>query len=93
MYFVYILECQDKTLYIGITTDLARRVDEHNGVLSGGAKYTRARRPVKIVYVEEFTNRSDAQQREYALKKLSRTEKLQLIFTHPYENETPSICS
>jgi len=78
MYFVYILECSDSTLYTGITTDLKRRLDEHNNS-SKGAKYTRLRRPVKIVYSEEQADRSSASKREYALKKLTREEKLALL--------------
>jgi len=78
MYFVYMLECSDSTLYTGITTDLKRRLDEHNNS-SKGAKYTRLRRPVKIVYSEEQADRSSASKREYALKKLTREEKLALL--------------
>ena len=57
MYYLYILECADKTLYTGITTDLSRRVEEHN-VSKLGAKYTCSRRPVKLVYSKTFRNRS-----------------------------------
>ncbi len=78
MYYVYILECSDATLYTGITTDLKRRVDEHNNS-DKGAKYTRLRRPVRVVYSEEQIDRSSASKREYALKKLSKTQKLALI--------------
>jgi len=77
-YFVYIVECSDKTLYTGIATDVDRRIDEHN-FSDKGAKYTKARRPVKLLYTEELDNRSVASKREYAIKKLSRDEKLQLI--------------
>ena len=77
---VYILRCADKTLYTGYAVDLKKRVNEHNGKSSvPGAKYTRSKRPVKLVYSESFTTRSDAQQREYAIKQLSRTQKLALI--------------
>lgn len=77
-YFVYILECADKTLYTGITTDLKRRIAEHNdGKL--GAKYTSARRPVKLVYSKKFKNRSLASKAEAQIKKLKKTEKLKLI--------------
>ena len=75
---VNILECSDKTLYTGITNNLEKRVDQHNNSPEG-AKYTRARRPVKCVYSEIQKNRSDATKREFAIKKLSRTEKLKLI--------------
>ena len=78
MYYVYILECNDKTLYTGITKDLARRVREHNES-SKGAKYTRVRRPVILLYSEECDDRSSAAKREYAIKKLSRDQKLALI--------------
>lgn len=77
-YYVYILECNDKTLYTGITTDVERRIDEHNNS-DKGAKYTKLRRPVKLIYVEKQTDRSSASKREYAIKKLKREEKLRLI--------------
>ena len=77
-YFVYILECSDSTLYTGIATDLKRRVDEHNNS-DKGAKYTKIRRPLKLVYSEESENRSSASKREYEIKKLSREKKLELI--------------
>lgn len=77
-YFIYILKCSDDTLYTGITTDVKRRVDEHNGSVKG-AKYTKLRRPVALVYSEESENRSSASKREYAIKKLTRKEKLELI--------------
>jgi putative endonuclease len=77
-WFVYILQCNDKTLYTGITTDLDRRVKEHNES-NKGAKYTKARRPVKLVYSETLTNRSLASKRELQIKKLSRRDKIKLI--------------
>jgi putative endonuclease len=77
-YFLYILLCSDQTLYTGITTDLTRRVDEHN-FSNKGAKYTKARRPVELVYSEEHPNRSSASKREYLIKKMSRKEKDILI--------------
>ena len=80
MWFVYILECADGTLYTGITTDLERRVKEHN-TSPKGAKYTRNRRPVKLVYNEEAEDKSSASKREYQIKKLSRKEKLLLIIS------------
>ena len=77
-WFVYILECADGTLYTGITTDLERRVSEHNdGKL--GARYTRARRPVQLVYTGSFSNRSEASVAEAQIKKLSRRKKHALI--------------
>lgn len=80
MYFVYIVECSDGTLYTGITTDLERRLDEHN-YSNKGAKYTRARRPVFLVYNETVNNRSEASKREHTLKKMSRQEKRNLFST------------
>ena len=78
-YFVYIVECADNTLYTGIATELERRIEEHNSS-DKGAKYTRVRRPVKLVYHETYPNRSTASKREYAIKKrMSRKEKLALI--------------
>jgi len=77
-YYVYILKCSDNTLYTGITTDIARRIDEHNNS-DKGAKYTKLRRPVSLVYSEESEDRSSASKREYAIKKLSREKKLELI--------------
>jgi putative endonuclease len=77
-YFVYILECSDGSLYTGITKDLVKRLEEHN-TSSKGAKYTKARRPVKLVYKESSLDRSSASKREYAIKKLTRLKKLQLI--------------
>jgi len=79
MYHLYILKCFDNTLYTGITTDLTRRIEEHNSS-SKGAKYTRMRRPVELVYSEEYEDRSAASKREYEIKKkMNRVEKLELI--------------
>ena len=79
MYFVYIVECADGTLYTGISTELERRIQEHN-TSEKGAKYTRIRRPVKLVYSESYPNRSSASKREYEIKKkMNRAEKLKLI--------------
>ena len=79
MYYVYMLECADGTLYTGITTDLARRVEEHNSS-DKGAKYTRVRRPVKLVYSETHEDRSGASRREYQIKHtMSRAQKLSLL--------------
>ena len=81
MYYVYIVQCADDTLYTGIATELERRVLEHNES-DKGAKYTRVRRPVNLVYSEEYPDRSTASKREYEIKKkMSRTEKLALIKT------------
>lgn len=78
MYYLYILKCADKTLYTGITVDLVRRVEEHNS--SGlGAKYTRSRRPVELMYSKKFRSRSTASREEARIKSLTRKEKLEMI--------------
>ena len=76
-YFVYMLECADGSLYTGWTTDPGRRVKEHNA--GRGALYTRWRRPVELRYLEEAPDRSSAQRRENAIKKLTRGKKLLLV--------------
>ena len=81
MYYLYILECSDQTLYSGITVDLERRVKEHDSS-ELGAKYTRGRKPVRLVFSKEFQNRSQASKEEFRIKKLSREEKLELIKTY-----------
>ncbi len=78
-FFVYILECADKTLYIGITNDLEKRLHAHNN-LKTGAHYTKTRRPVVLKYSEKVTNRSRALKRESELKQLTREQKVKLIF-------------
>jgi len=77
MWYIYILECSDGTLYTGITTDVNRRLSEHNS--GKGAKYTRVRRPVILRALFEAKNRSEASKEEYRIKQLNRTEKLKLI--------------
>lgn len=77
MSYTYIVECSDGTLYTGWTTDLDRRVKQHN--TGKGAKYTKARIPAKLRYFEEFIEKEEAMKRECAIKKLSRKEKLILI--------------
>lgn len=74
---VYVLSCSDGSLYTGYTTDLERRVAEHNA--GDGAKYTRGRTPVEVVHVERYDSRSAAMSREHAIKRLSRAEKESLI--------------
>ena len=74
---VYLLECNDDTLYCGITNNLDRRIETHNA--GRGAKYTRIRVPVKLVYSEHADDRSFASKREYQIKKLTRSKKLELI--------------
>ncbi|MCA9360236.1 GIY-YIG nuclease family protein [Candidatus Kaiserbacteria bacterium] len=84
-HYVYILECADGTYYTGYATDLEKRMSEHNGegdtktAKSAGAKYTRGRRPVCLVYKEVFKTRSEALKREYAIKQLKKTEKKLLL--------------
>jgi len=78
MYSLYIVKCSDGTLYTGITTDLERRIKEHNST-ELGAKYTRGRRPVKLVYCKKFKNRSLASKAESSIKKLSKKEKMKII--------------
>lgn len=76
-FFVYILKCRDGTYYTGWTTDLERRLDEHNrGIAS---KYTRARLPVDLIYHEVLSSKSDALKREWAIKNLSKNEKKHLV--------------
>jgi putative endonuclease len=77
MYYVYILKCKDGSLYTGCTTDVARRFAEHQA--GTGASYTRARGAQKMVYTEKQKDRSNAQKRESAIKKLPRIEKLKLV--------------
>lgn len=77
-WYVYILRCADDTLYTGVTTDLRRRFYEHNSP-HGGARYTRSRQPVRMVYAEAASNRSEACRREYQLKRFSRASKEALI--------------
>jgi putative endonuclease len=79
-YFLYLLECADKSIYTGITTDVARRLAEHKGNRPGlGAKYTRAHGAGKIVYTETFGSRSEALKREAEIKSWKREKKLKLI--------------
>lgn len=78
MCYTYILKCSDGTYYTGWTNDLDKRLKAHNGGKSG-AKYTRNRRPVTLVYYEEFQGKQEAMKREYAIKQLTRKEKENLI--------------
>lgn len=82
MWYVYILLCADDTLYTGSTNNLEARVARHNGT-TGGAKYTRSRKPVRVVYVERKRTRSRALSREAMIKKLTRAEKLALVAQKP----------
>lgn len=90
VHYVYVLQCADGTLYTGYTTDIKKRLTEHNGegetisARLAGARYTRGRRPVVLVYQEQFLTRSEAMQREYAIKQLSRLEKEVIIASKQY---------
>lgn len=75
--FTYIVECSDHTLYTGWTNDLEKRITAHNE--GKGAKYTKTRRPVRLVYFETFATKEEAMSREYAIKRLTRKEKLKLM--------------
>lgn len=77
-WWVYILRCADGSLYTGITTDVVRRLAEHNGDGGVGARYTRGRRPVELLYAESAGNRAEAARREAAIKRLDRERKLAL---------------
>lgn len=83
-WYVYILRCADDSLYTGVTTDLDKRLDQHNGLIGQGAKYTRARRPVALVYHEISDNRAEACRREAAIKRLKKVHKEQLITDSAY---------
>lgn len=80
MFYVYILECHDQTLYTGYTVDIEDRIKVHNDGL--GAKYTRGRLPVKLVYQEVLASKSEAMKREYQIKRYTRSKKLKLIETY-----------
>ena len=82
MNYVYLLRCSDDTLYCGWTTDLEKRVAAHNA--GTGAKYTRSRRPVELVYYEAYESQSEALGREWRIKRMSREEKLALIRQAPH---------
>lgn len=75
--YTYIVKCSDETLYTGWTNNLEKRLEAHNS--GKGAKYTKTRRPVKLVYFEEYDTKQEAMKRECAIKQLSRQKKLALI--------------
>ena len=79
MWYIYVLLCNDNSFYCGITTNIEKRLKQHNGVLKGGAKYTRGRRPCKVIYTKKASDRSEASKEEYAFKQLSRIEKEKLL--------------
>lgn len=75
--YTYMVKCRDGTLYAGWTNNLEKRLTDHNA--GKGAKYTKSRRPVELVYYESYETKEEAMRREYAIKRMSRKEKLQLI--------------
>ena len=86
MYYTYIIECRDKTLYTGYTTDLDKRMATHNE--GKGAKYTRGRTPVVLRYYEVFETKEEALKRECSIKKLTKEDKLKLIYLKEKIGET-----
>ncbi|OUR59897.1 endonuclease [Colwellia sp. 39_35_sub15_T18] len=80
-WYVYLLRCNDNSLYAGITTNIERRLHQHNHTKLG-AKYTRAKRPVTLVFIESAADKSTASKREYQLKKLTKIKKEQLVSTY-----------
>lgn len=84
-WWVYLLRCNDNSLYAGVTTDIHRRIDEHNNSKLG-AKYTRAKRPVSLAYLEEADNKSTACKREYQIRQLTKLKKEQLVSQANTEN-------
>jgi putative endonuclease len=77
-WFIYMLQCSDDTIYTGYTNDVDKRVEKHNK--GKGAKYTKGRRPVTLVYYEQHPSKSSAMKREYAIKQLTKDEKIKLMF-------------
>ena len=82
-WYVYIAECKDGTYYCGVTTDLDKRLNQHNGLLPGGAKYTKPRRPVTIIASRQCADKSAAYALEYAVKAAPREKKLSVL-SHNY---------
>jgi putative endonuclease len=78
IWYTYMVRCRDRSLYTGIAKDIDKRVAEHN-TARNGARYTRTRRPVRLVFLERFSSRSAAAKREHQLKRLSRAEKQKLV--------------
>ena len=81
-WFVYMLRCADNSLYTGVTTDIEKRLRQHNGLEKNGARYTRARRPVNLALHEPCPDRATAQRREAEIKRLSKADKEQLVQRH-----------
>ena len=80
MYYAYLLQCADNTIYAGYTNDLSQRIEAHNNGI--GAKYTRSRGPVKLVYFESFETKQEAMHREWEIKQMTREEKKKLCSRH-----------
>ena len=80
-WYMYVVVCCDNSFYCGITTNLDRRLKQHNGEIKGGAKYTRSRRPCKYIYNEKCLNRSDAAKKEARYKKLTKKQKISYIYS------------
>jgi putative endonuclease len=81
MWYFYVVKCNDNSFYAGVTTNLNRRINEHN-ISSKGAKYTKTRRPVKLIFFQEVGGRSEAQQIEASFKKLNRKQKEEFIIKY-----------
>ena len=91
MWYVYVLLCSDNSFYCGITTNIERRLKQHNGIIKGGAKYTRGRRPCKVIYTKKASDRSDASKKECLFKKLSRKDKEKFLLNINYSSESSSL--
>ena len=87
MNYTYILKCKDGTFYTGWTNNIKKRLEAHNA--GKGAKYTKSRRPVTLIYFEQFETKEEAMKREYAIKCMTRKEKEKLVGTRQFENGTP----
>ena len=79
MYYTYMIRCADNSIYTGMTNNLEKRIEEHITKDKRGAKYTKSRRPVELVYYETFSQKEDAMRREYAIKQLNRAGKRKLV--------------
>ena len=91
MWYVYVLLCSDNSFYCGITTNVERRLKQHNGIIKGGAKYTRGRRPCIVIYTKKASDRSDASKKECLFKKLSRRDKEKFLLNINYSAESSSL--
>ena len=79
MWYVYIVECKDKSLYTGITNNIKKRLRQHNGEITGGAKSLQGKKPVYLLYKEEYASKQEALKREYSIKQWKRENKIKLI--------------